>query len=142
MDILDRRMTEITTLAMDGLAMRQKAISSNIANAESQDYRRMAVNFEDQLKKIIDTDDRREKSKLGNMNSEEKTPYTPGKNDFNLGDFKPEIVTSEGAPGTNNVNIETEMADLSKTGLMYDALATLQQKAFQEMKDVIARGGQ
>ena len=33
MDILGKRVIEITSLAMDGLATRHKAISSNIANA-------------------------------------------------------------------------------------------------------------
>jgi flagellar basal-body rod protein FlgB len=132
---------EITSLAMDGLAVRHKAITSNIANAESPDYRRVTVDFEDQLRRIIDTDNRREQNMLENMYKEEATPFKAGKNDMDYRDFKPEIAMSEGTPGINNVNIESEMADLAKTGIMYDALATLQQKAFQGMKDVIERGG-
>ncbi|NLF83839.1 MAG: flagellar basal body rod protein FlgB [Candidatus Gastranaerophilales bacterium] len=141
MDILNKRSMEIASLAMDGLAIRHKAISSNIANSESPDYRRVTVDFEGQLRRIIDTDNRHEQNMLENMDKEDATPYKAGKNDLNYRDFKPEIAMSEGASGVNNVNIETEMADLAKTGIMYDALATLQQKAFQGMKEVIERGG-
>ncbi len=136
MDILEKRNMEITSLAMDGLAARHKAISSNIANANSPDYKAINVDFEDQLKKIIDTEEKKEQHKR------ESKPYQPDKTDFEYEDFMPETTVSQAKSiGINNVNIEREMAELSKNGMKYNALAILQQKAFQGMSDVIQKGG-
>ncbi|HSA05628.1 MAG TPA: flagellar basal body rod protein FlgB [Candidatus Gastranaerophilales bacterium] len=143
MDILEKRNIEITTLAMDGLSQRHKAIASNIANADSKGYKRVELNFEDQLQKIIATDKRKEEHKINNMLNASNEPLEKGKFDMGYSDFN--LQTTQAADSNftdgNNVNIEKEMADLTKNGMTYNALATLQQKAFKSMSDVIQQGG-
>lgn len=142
MDILERRKVEITTLALDGLSARHKAVSSNIANAESPDYKAVKVDFEDQLRKIIQTEEKREQHKLQNLYNENRQPFEPGKFDLQYKDYKPESYISQAdSINGNNVNIEREVAELSKNGMKYNALANLQQKAFQGLADVIKQGG-
>lgn len=127
MDILSKKAMEITTLALDGLAARHNALSSNIANANTPNYQRIDVAFEGQLRRIIDTQDSKDQG------TELKKPleYTG---------FNPNIVLS-GNPtqngSLNNVNIEIEMAELAKNGMKYNALARIQAKAFQGFKEVI-----
>lgn len=41
----------------------------------------------------------------------------------------------------NNVNMESEMVELSKNGMKYNALATLQEKMFRGLQEVIKGGG-
>ena len=61
-DLISNRTTEITKLALDGLMMRQKAITANTANVMTPDYQRKEVNFEGQLNDIIEKDDLKTKS--------------------------------------------------------------------------------
>lgn len=138
MDIMGQRSIEIASLAMDGLSARHKAIASNIANADSPNYKRVDVSFEDQLRKIIETDDKEHKRKFNGKQENSES----NKNDFNFSDFNPEtIISKEDGTGKNNVDVEREMADLSKNGTRYNALAILQQKAFRELLTVIQYGG-
>lgn len=142
MDILEKRHVEITSLALDGLAKRHKAISSNIANANSPGYKEVKVGFEDQLRKIIQTEDKKEKHKMDNLYNENRQPYQAGKFDLEYKDFKPQTQVSQTETiNGNNVNIEREMADLAKNGMKYNALAFLQQKAFRGMSELIKQGG-
>ncbi len=142
MDLIEKRSMQVASLALDGLAARHKSISSNIANADSPNYKRLDISFEDQLQRIIDTEDRKKKHKLENMFNENREDFKPGAFDLKFSDFNPVMTISEaGSSGINNVNIETEMSELAKNGMRYNSLAVLQQKAFQGMKDVIQQGG-
>jgi flagellar basal-body rod protein FlgB len=48
---------ELVSLALDAALMRETAIANNIANSNSQGYRTMAVNFEEQLRGIHSLDE-------------------------------------------------------------------------------------
>lgn len=157
MDLISSRTIEITKLGMDGLLDRQQAISSNIANVITPDYQRKEVAFESQLAEIIEKEDL--KDYIKGQNSIEyippnidvftgeihtyRTPTLQEKaylktNTFD--EFKPQYVTdvysgvnSDG----NNVELEREMMDLSKTGTQYLVLSTLERKQFAELSEVI-----
>ena len=157
MDLISSRTIEITKLGMDGLMDRQQAISSNIANVMTPDYQRKEVAFESQLAKIIEGEDLKEYIK--GQNSLE---YVPPNIDAFTGEihrfrtptlqekaylqanlyeeFKPQYVTDvyngEISNG-NNVDLEREMMDLSKTGTKYLVLSTLERKQFAELQEVI-----
>ena len=66
MDLFNVRAIEVSKLAMDGLLERQKAISSNTANAVTPDYQRKDVVFEDQLRDIIAKDNVRRDLRMKN----------------------------------------------------------------------------
>lgn len=48
---------ELISHALDAALMRQTAIASNIANANTQDYQTMAVSFEEQLNNMPNASD-------------------------------------------------------------------------------------
>ncbi|MCK5177327.1 MAG: flagellar basal body rod protein FlgB [Candidatus Aenigmarchaeota archaeon] len=142
MDILNKNAIEITSLAMDGLSARHKAIASNIANANTPNYKKFDVTFENQLKKILESEKTNEQNKLNNFSNKIES-VTP-KNNLGYSDFSPKITISKDGAITlngNNVNIESEMAELAKNGMKYNALAVLQAKAFRGLADVIKGGG-
>ena len=157
MDLISSRTIEITKLGMDGLLDRQQAISSNIANVMTPDYQRKEVAFESQLAEIIEKEDL--KDYIKGQNSIE---YVPPNIDVFTGEihtyrtptlqekaylktntfdeFKPQYVTDvySGANSDgNNVELEREMMDLSKTGTQYLVLSTLERKQFAELSEVI-----
>ena len=163
-DLISTRTIDLTKLAMDGLMERQKAISSNTANVMTPGYVRKDVSFENQLQNIISDDDTKEQMKLQNS-----LQYNPTSVDLamgNIGDsipnnyqlsqsdkdflqsdeysgFSPEVsddTTSAADQTGNNVNMESEIMDMAKTGTQYNVLATLETKAMQNIASAIKGG--
>ena len=158
MDLITSRTMEITKLGMDGLMDRQHAISSNIANVMNPGYQRKEVAFESQLSEIMEKEDLKDYIK-----SQNSIEYKPPMVDVFTGevhtyrtptlqekaylksnvyeDFKPQYVTDiySGTDSTgNNVELEREMMDLSKTGMRYLVLSNLERKSFESVSRVIS----
>ena len=159
MDLITNRTIEITQLGMDGLMDRQHAIASNIANVMTPGYQRKEVAFENQLAEIRKKEDL--KDYIKGLDSIE---YKPPVMDVFTGEihkyrvptlqekaylksnvydqFKPQLVTDVYS-GTdnhgNNVELEREMMDLSKTGTKFLVLSNLERRQFSHLSDVIRR---
>jgi flagellar basal-body rod protein FlgB len=83
---------------LDATALRHRVISQNIANVNTPGYRRLAVEFEDDLAKAL------------------RASATPGH-------VRPHVVVSDGperADG-NTVDIDNEMGALEKNSMLYQA---------------------
>ena len=157
MDLITSRTIDILKLGMDGLMDRQQAISSNIANVMTPDYQRKEVAFESQLAEIIEREDL--KDYIKGQNSIEYVPpnidaFTGEVHTYRIPtqqekaylmtdsteDFKPQYVTdvySGSNSDGNNVELEREMMDLSKTGTKYLVLSNLARRQFSTLSDVI-----
>ena len=157
MDLITNRTMNITQLGMDGLMQRQHAIASNIANVMTPNFQRKEIAFESQLSEIQEKEDL--KDYIKGQNSIE---YKPPMLDVFTGEihkyrvptlqekaylqsnvydqFKPQLVTDIYS-GTdshgNNVELEREMMDLSKTGTKYLVLSNLERRQFSGLSDVI-----
>jgi flagellar basal-body rod protein FlgB len=160
MDLISNRTIDVTKMAMDGLMMRQKAIVANTANVMTPDYQRKDVNFESQLKEIIEKDDLKQYIKENNSieynptsldmvtQQSVKSGLTPQESGYLqsdvYGDYNPQIVddTQSGADSAgNNVNLESEMMSMAKVGMRYNVLATLEAKQFKNLGDAIKGTG-
>lgn len=157
MDLISSRTIEITKLGMDGLMDRQQAISSNIANVMTPGYQRKEVAFESQLSEIMEKEDL--KDYIKGLNSIEYKPpmtdvftgeihayRTPTQQEKaylqsnSYADFKPQYVTDVYSGSNidgNNVELEREMMDLSKTGTKYLVLSNLARRQFTSLSSVI-----
>ena len=157
MDLISSRTMEITKLGMDGLMDRQHAIASNIANVMTPNFQRKEVAFESQLAEIVEKEDLKDYIKGQNS-----IDYKPPMLDVFTGEvhkyrtptlqekaylksnvyeqFRPQLVTDVFS-GTdnhgNNVELEREMMDLSKTGTKYMVLSNLERRQFSGLSDVI-----
>lgn len=161
MDFISTRAIEVTKLAMDGLYARQKAIAANTANVATPGYQRQDVAFENQLQDMLERDDLRREIRATNL---QKMTYTPTsldqivpqyKNENNeqiqkflsekeFAGYMPEMITDTkviDGGDSGNVNVEKEMMDMAKTGLKYNALATIENKMLSQISDVIKTGG-
>ena len=88
---------------MDAAALRQRVIAQNVANVNTPGYRRLAVEFEDEMAKSLGT---------------------PG---GSPGAVSPTVVVADGperADG-NTVDLDREMGDLTKNGLLFQAAAQI-----------------
>ena len=157
MDLITSRTIDILHLGMDGLMERQHAISSNIANVMTPGYQRKEVAFESQLAEIIEREDLKDYIKGQNsikyvppnvdvFTGEIHTYRTPTMQEKaylmtnSCEDFKPQYVTdvySGSNSDGNNVELEREMMDLSKTGTKYLVLSNLARRQFQSLSNVI-----
>ena len=160
MDLLSNRAIDVTKLALDGLMVRQKAIVANTANVMTPDYQRKDVNFESQLKEIIEKEDL--KQYIKERNSIEYNPtsldmvmeqnvsqgLTPQEAKYLRSDvyssYNPQI-TDDTASGSdsqgNNVNLESEMMSMANVGLRYNVLSTLEARQFKNLGDAIKGSG-
>ncbi len=161
MNLITSNSMELMKLGMDGLMARQKAVSANIANVMTPGYVRKEVAFESQLNEIRESADLQDYIKGQNS-----IKYNPNSiNEFTrevpkyriptvqekaylqsdiMAEFEPQIVDDiYNGPSTdgNNVELEKEMMDLSKTGTKYLVLSNLESRAYQGVSEII-RGGQ
>lgn len=157
MDLITDRTINLTKLGMDGLMDRQHAVASNIANVMTPDYQRKEVAFESQLAEIIEKEDLKDYIKGQNSIDYKppmvdvftgeihkyRTPTLQEKaylNSNTLEQFKPQIVTdvySGTNSSGNNVELEREMTDLSKTGTRYMVLSNLERRQFSGLSEAI-----
>lgn len=117
--------------ALNGTWQRNNAISNNIANENTPNYKRKIVSFEDQLKKSMEN--RSINLKTTHLNHISKPNQ----------DLQPKIREDKSVSyriDGNNVNIDTETADLAKNTIMYDALIRQVMGEFEKIKNVITEG--
>lgn len=155
MDLISTRTIDITKLAMDGLMLRQKAITANTANVMTPGYQRKDVGFEGQLKDIMEKEDL--KTYIKEKNSIQYNPtaldmamdrsqpsLTPQEKRYLQSDvysnYDPQI-TDDTMSGTdssgNNVNLEAEVMNMASVGMKYNVLATLETKQLNNIKSAI-----
>lgn len=101
--------------ALDGLSLRQQAISRNIANIDTPGYQAHTVDFEQTLARVAN-------------NTISLPLKTTNATHLTTAENKPMISTSLRPGGTlradqNNVDIDVEMADMSESGIQYQAIS-------------------
>lgn len=121
--------------ALDGTWQRQKATSNNIANSETPGYKAIKVNFEDSLKAEI--------SKIKTASNSSSTGFLDKMesiqsiNDSNISVY-------EGATSSrldeNNVDLESENIDMSKSVLQYYYLVRGVSDSYSRLKYAINGG--
>lgn len=150
MDLINSRTRDIAALALDGLYERSKAISANTVNATTPGYQRKDIAFEDQIQKMIEREDLKDKIKIENSKKITENPLEALKKQDPAqiaflrsgvnNNFEPELLMDNSDPISadgNNVNLEAEMMDEAKTGTQYTILATLMSRSFQGLQSVI-----
>lgn len=131
MDVTDKTLQAMTT-ALNFREMRQKLISSNIANANTPGFKAKKIDFEEALARALDVDGQMQ------MNANDGRHFNVGNGGFN--NLEPEIydnpngVVSENG---NTVDVEAEMAVMAENKLMYDSLVQLINKKMGIMKYAI-----
>ncbi|MCS7214866.1 MAG: flagellar basal body rod protein FlgB [Thermodesulfovibrio sp.] len=104
---------------MDICAYRQKILASNIANADTPNYKARDINFHEELKKSLETQNME-------YNREYKVIESP--------------TTMPNRDG-NTVNVEVEMTKLTETMLMYNSATQLLSTRIRMLKDALRGGG-
>lgn len=101
---------------MDAAALRQKVIAQNVANVNTPGYRRLAVEFEDEMAKALGT---------------------PG---GAPGAVSGTVVVADAAERVdgNTVDLDREMGDLTKNGLLYQAAAQIAASRMASLRSAVS----
>ncbi len=121
-DMFDRSKIPLLEKELDAFTVRNKAIASNIANIGTPNYKRLDVGFEKELSDAIA--DSRSTVDLSKKVSE----------------IEPEILVDRSnlnASGSNNVDIDQEMAELAKNQLQFSLVSRLMSGTFQRIDESI-----
>lgn len=125
---------ELVGKVMDMQLERQNVVMSNIANARTPGYKALRLEFEDDLQAALGRD---AKGKLSKTSS----GHTPASFDPNTftdtfhKEFQPHVVH-----GMDRVDLDKEMATMSKNNMMYSALTTVLKKHYEGLNTAIMEG--
>lgn len=125
--LLGGSVVDLMSKALGAYSLRQKAISNNIANANTPGYKRVSVLFEDAVR------DAMRGQRLG----------APQISSDRVNNISPTISTdqvTESRYDGNNVNIDIEMAELAKNSMNYEAITKILNSNFGLIRFVINSG--
>ncbi len=108
-------------IALDGLSVRQQAISNNLSNVDTPGYKARTVKFEDTLQRALG----KSKQKT-NMNVTQEGHIKYPAKQVGIQQILREG-GSERADG-NNVDIDTELIDMTEAGIRYQTISQLVSK--------------
>ncbi len=122
-------------IALKGLSMRGKAIAGNIANLNTPNYKRRQVNFEETLQKVQSAEN------LSDIPLEKTNEKHFSNSIFSINDamegMEEKTEDNDFFINGNNVDIEREMVELTKTGMRYKAITSLAKKQYDSMRTTI-----
>lgn len=107
--------TELLFQQLNYRGERQKVISSNIANIDTPDYKTKDLKFKNQLDKANEE----HSLKLSSTHSMHMTLQDEAKKS-NLDIYKVQGLVEQN--DGNNVNLDTQMSEMSKNSMMFNAL--------------------
>ena len=116
--------------------MRHEVISNNIANVNTPNFKRSAVNFEDLLAKELHLDNDGRRLDMVRTHDRHLPMALPGK----VHAVIEEDGTTTMRVDNNNVDIDIEMAGLAKNQLYYNAMTTELGSFINRMKVVFTSG--
>ena len=120
----------VLSAAADAAWTRNEILTNNIANVDTPGYKRQDIKFESILRNEIDR-----------HKSEASSTLTQRVNDVDYTKLKPYVYTDNAELSTrldgNNVDIETEQAELASNQLMYDGIIAGLNGEFERMKSVL-----
>lgn len=125
---------QLTGKVLDLRMKRQNVVMSNLANIRTPGYKPLELEWESELQAALNRD---AKGALSRTN-EKHVPSTFDAEKFNGEwgkEFRPHIVN-----GDDSVDLDKEMAKMSKNLMMYNALATVLKKNFEGIKTAISEG--
>jgi flagellar basal-body rod protein FlgB len=130
---------QVLRKSLDALTVRNEAISNNIANVDTPQFKRIEVTFQDQLKAVLDKN--HETSPLVRTHPK----HFPMTSPTSLNDFKPDLrVVSEtsGRNDGNNVDLNVESTKLAENTALYTSIADVTSRYLSQLRHAVTEGKQ
>ncbi len=126
---------QVAAKVMDLQLERQNLVMGNLSNITTPRYRPRSIEFEKELQQALNLDmrGRMTKTEQGHMPAQFDPEGYDGKV---MQDFQPRYIYGE-----DRVDLDREMAVMSKNSMQYNALTTVMQRHFTGVSKIISEGG-
>jgi flagellar basal-body rod protein FlgB len=130
MDMFSNDAFKTAKLSLNGLALRQQVISRNISNVDTPGYKAEDISFEQTVRQAIQKGESAAMTTTNVLHMQADEPLTG-------------FVSQQRTGGTdradgNNVDIDTELTDMTETSVRYQAISQLISKKFSLLKTIVA----
>jgi len=115
--LLNSKTQSVLQQSMDAASLRNDVLANNIANAETPGFKRSEVVFEEEMKKVLENATNYDKLRLTKPNHIQ-TNQAGSQSPIKVRQLDDLSFRNDG----NNVDIDVEMANLSKNKIYYDAV--------------------
>lgn len=132
--IFDSAPVNLLEKALAGSSLRHKVISNNIANINTPGYKRMEVSFEDELAAAADSGESRQgltRTHPGHM-----LPESAAADSSRIRTIDNTSMRTDG----NNVDVDAEMAAMTKNNIFYNTVAQQISVYYANIKSAIKGG--
>lgn len=120
--------------ALDATWAKNEVISNNIANIDTPGYKRQDINFQEYLNAAMKKD-----AIAGIVTDPKHIPINSNNSGVKIKVTNDNNATSMRLDG-NNVDIDSEMAELAKNQILYNSYTTLLNKHYNKLKTAIREG--
>lgn len=107
--------TRTAKVALDGLSLRQQAISRNLANIDTPGFKAQTVDFKETLDRMVSNDNLLPLT----LTDDSHLTTASTENGFTLS-LRP---GGSSRADENNVDVDVEMTDMSEAGIQYQAVS-------------------
>ncbi|MBF0480207.1 MAG: flagellar basal body rod protein FlgB [Desulfovibrionaceae bacterium] len=126
---------DLTAKVLDLQMQRQNLVSANLANIRTPQYRPQRIEFEKELQSALNTEGQGKMTLTSSRHM--PTAFNASSFEGNMfGEVKPRVIY-----GQDSVDLDKEMALMSKNSLMYNTMTTIVKKDFDSISKVLADGG-
>ena len=133
------RAVDMLQRSMDVLSLRYQVTANNLANSEVPNFKRSTVNFESELKRAFESE---EKAKNGFQLTRTDSQHIPLNEPYDYRDVEPRRVldyTTTAKANGNNVDAETEANNILQIQMQYRLLSQLTGFEFSQINSVMKK---
>lgn len=133
------RSVDMLQRSMDVLSLRYQVTANNLANSEVPNFKRSTVNFESELKRAFESE---EKAKKGFQLTRTDSRHIPLNEPYDYRDIEPRRVldyTTTAKANGNNVDAETEANNILQIQMQYRLLSQLTSFEFSQLNSVMKK---
>lgn len=130
MDMFSDDAFKSAKLSLNGLALRQQMISRNISNVDTPGYKSQVVSFEQTVRQAL------KKTQEAALTTTNFNHIQPEPSTSLTGFISQERPGGTDRADANNVDIDTELTDMSETNVRYQAIAEMVSRKFSLLKTI------
>lgn len=133
------RNVDLLQRTMDAVSLRYQVSANNLANSEVPGFKRSTVNFESELKRAFESE---EKAKDGFQFTRTDSRHISFNAPYDYRDVEPRRVldyTTTAKPNGNNVDAETEANNILQIQMQYRLLSQLTNFEFSQINSVMKK---
>lgn len=133
------RSVDLLHRALDATSLRYQVTANNLANSEVPNFKRSTVNFESELKRAFESEEKAKNGFKFNITDERHIQFNEP---YDYKDVEPRRVldwTSTAKANGNNVDAETEANNILQIQMQYRLLTQLTSFEFSQVNTVLKK---